>query len=245
MPIHHVARLRPLLAAIAAASLFAAQPSQAAMLTRESAGAELQTMPLFKVLAEHYAATYDKMLTMMVEGVNNGRRLQDVTAELNPIYVGLVGEQLPKANIENSQAMLRLVIEQGKAAGAIDPQLCLSLLGLAKPAKPLATQLPAELVAKEQAISARLLEQTALAPEAPTAAMTDALLEKIAFEAYDAMPGDQLRAAMRGIDGDPKKAVTPLQQTAYCEFSIAMLETIEEMRPIEGSRAFKGLMAYK
>ena len=245
MPRQYATRLRSLLAAVVAVAVFGVHPSHAAVLTREAAAAELQTLPLFKVLAQHYPDTYDQMLTKLVEDVNKGRRLQDITAELKPIYVNLLGQQLPKANVENSQAMLRLVIDQAKAAEAIDPQLCLSLLGVAQSTDSLEHALPQELVTKEQALAAKLFEQAATAPEAPPKALSSAQLEKIAFQAYDALPGDQLRAAIRAIDGDPKKAATPIQQTAFCEFSIAMLESIGKLPPIEGAQAFKGFMAYK
>ena len=210
--------------------------------TRQAADAEIRQVPAYAVMAQHYPSEYQRVLDIVLDGLNSGRRFNDIVLDINPIVVALVVQQAPKANVENTLAMIRLTRAQAKALEAIDPKLCLVLLGSAESEKAIGLQMPAGLLEQELALTANLLRQTALAPESPpTSPLSEKAIEAIAIEAYDALPGDQLRVAMRQIEGDPAKASTPLQQTAFCEFSMAMFDALLKMQPVEAVRTFKAM----
>ncbi len=225
-----------------ALTLSGAPAAQAAPQTKEAASAEIQQVAAYAVMAKHFPAEYAKVLDVVVTGLNSGRRFNDIVLEINPIVVELVLRQAPMANVENTLASIRLTRAQAKAMEAIDPKLCLVLLGSATSDRAIGLDMPPELLEQELALTANLLRQTALAPEpVVTAPLPDGVLEDIAVTAYDALPGDQLRVAMREIEGDPTKASTALQQTAFCEFSVAMFDVLLKMPPVEAVRTFKAM----
>lgn len=227
---------------ILAVAIFLPRAASAEALTREAASAEIRQLPAYAVMAEHYPTEYARVLDIVVGGLTSGRRFNDIVLDVNPIVVQLVVREGPKANVENTLAMMRLTRAQAKALEAVDPKLCLVLLGSAKADKPLGVEMPAGLLEQELTLTANLLRQTAVAPEPPaTSALSDKVIEAIAMEAYDALPGDELRVAMRQIEGNPSNASTPLQQTAYCEFSMALFDVLLKMPPVEAVRTFKAM----
>jgi len=199
-------------------------------------------VPAYAVMAKHFPTEYAQVLDIVVSGLNSGRRFNDIVLSINPIVVELVVRQAPKANVENTLASMRLTRAQAKALEGVDPKLCLVLLGFAKSDRAMGLSMPPELLQQELVLTANLLGQTALAPEPPsTAPLPEDVLKNIAIEAYDALPGDALRVAMREIEGDPTKAVTSLQQTAFCEFTMAMLDVMLKMPPVEAVRTYKAM----
>ena len=234
------------MAAALAAGLFLAHPAIAETLTREAAIAQLNSVPLYPVLAKHYPATYAQVVDGLVQGANSGRRYSEMVAETNQMVATLVAEQGAKANVENTVGMLSLTRDQAKSALARDPGYCLSVLGVRAHDMAAINALPEELTKREMALMVKLLEQTALNPEpAPPEKLAQKKLEAIAMQAYDRLPSDELRVALRAIEGDPKKATSPLEQTAFCEFSIAMFDIMLAMPPIEAAQTFKGISAMR
>lgn len=237
-----ITKTKGLLAALILSGLLAAGPAAAAdRITREAAAAEVAAIPLFQVLAKHYPKLHDQLLDDLVRGINAGRPYSALTAEINAEIVKLVVEQTPKANVENTIAMLSITRDQASAVLAKDPAFCLSLLGV-RPYDINATRaLPEALADRERVLMAKLLEQTAVAPEAPSATRREKAAQAVAIDAYDRLSDDRLRVALGEIAGDPTKAVTPLQQTAFCEFSIAMFDQLLKMPPVEGAQLFRAL----
>lgn len=233
-------RGRCVLAAFILSGLMAGSPAAAAeRLTREAAVAELDALPAFRVLAKHYPAIYAQLLDDLVRGVNAGRPYSAITGEINAVIVKLVGEQMPKANVENTLAMMAMAREQASIMLAKDPAFCLSVLGV-RPFDIGATRaLPEDVTDRERVLMAKLLEQTAVAPEAPSNVRKDKTVEAVAMDAYDRLSDDRLRVALGEIAGDPAKAATPLQQTAFCEFSIAMFDLLLKMPAVEGAQTFR------
>lgn len=227
---------------ILALAIFLPRAASADALTRGAASAEIRQLPAYAVMAEHYPTEYAQVLDIIVDGLTSGRRFSDIVLDATPIVAQLVVREGPKANIENTLALMRLTRVQAKALEAIDPKLCLVLLGSAKADKPLGMEMPAVLFDQELVLTANLLRQTATAPEPPpTLALSEKAIEAIAIEAYGALPGDELRVAIRQTEGDPSKASTPLQQTAYCEFSMALFDILLKMPPVEATSTFKAM----
>jgi hypothetical protein len=234
--------LRRLAAALALTLAFAS-PAAAERIAREAAAEELQTIPLYSMLAKHYPAVYAQVLDGLVQGINGGRPHKAMVADLNAVVVQLVAQQTPKANIENTLAVLKLTREQAKVTLARDPAGCLSILGVRQYDIAAVRALPEDLTQREMSVMTKLLEQTALAPEAPAVRINAKALEAIAMDAYDQLSDDRLRVAFGEIGGDPAKANDPLSQTAFCEFSIAMFDILLAMPPIEGAQNFRALNA--
>lgn len=237
---------RRVLAALILSGLLAGSPAAAAeRLTREAAVAELDALPLYQVLAKHYPKVHDQLIDDLVRGVNAGRPYSAVTGDINAVVANLVGEQMPKANVENTVAMMALARDQANAVLAKDPAMCLSILGVRAFDIGAVRALPEELTEREAVLMAKLLKQTAVAPETLSSARKDKTIEAVAMDAYDRLSDDRLRVALGEIAGDPKKAATPLQQTAFCEFTIGMFDLLLKMPPIEGAQTFRALSAMK
>jgi hypothetical protein len=220
-----------------------ATPAAAERITREAAAEELDAIPLYQVLAKHYPAVHAQVLDGLVQGINGGRPYRTMIADLNAVVVKLVTQQAPKANIENTLALLKLTRDQAKVTLARDPAGCLSVLGVREYDIAAVRALPEDLTQREMSLMTKVLEQTAVAPETPAVKIDEKALEAIALDAYDRLPDDRLRVAFGEIGGDPAKAKDPLSQTAFCEFSIAMFDILLAMPPIEGAQNFRGLNA--
>ena len=228
---------------VAALAMATATAAPAEIFSRKQVAAELSVMPLYQTLAKHYPTTHSKIVGEIADGLNNGRRRSDVVAELHSLVIALLAKEAPKANIENTVNLLSITRDQTKATLAKDPAACMALLGLAPDDGALAKALPQDLVDQEMVVTAKLLEQTALAPEQPVDPLDPQTVDALAFEAYDRLPDDRLRAAFMRIGGDASKATDPISQTAYCEFSLAMFDIMLSMPPIEAARTFKGFNA--
>ena len=233
-------------AAIAVSLTITAAPARAETITREAAIANLNQHPLYPALAKYYPATYARLVDDLVAGINSGRPYGQLIGELNDMVTALVFEQTPKATVENTLALLSLNRDQAKATLALDPAYCLSLLGMRKLDIGLVQQLPRQLIDREAALMAKVLEQTSTRPDTtPPADLSETQILDLGVRAYDQLASDQLRVAFAETEGEPDNAVTPLQQTAHCEYTIEMLDILLAMPPVEGARTFKALFAQR
>lgn len=224
----------------AMASAHAAEP---AVMSREAISAQLRATPLYQVLADdypdHFAKLLDRIQPMFARGattVSIGEVLREMNGEL-------ISRQLPKANVANTLESMKLSRDQSRAALAIDPAYCMTVLGMGGP--PITGDLGAlaPLVDREMAFSADMLRQTARNPEPPPKSMPQEQLQRLAVAAYDDLPSDQLRLAFQQIGGNGRNAKDAMGQTAFCEFSIALVDKILKLPPVEAAQTFRALGA--
>jgi len=231
---------RPSARSIAAAIAFAfSTQAAAADITREQASLEVKELAPYRVMAEHYPAEYEKMLSLLVKEARKGRSVREVALDNNAVITELVERQIPKANMDNALRNLSFMIVGAKAAMAVKPKYCLAVLGVAKSDRPFAEYLPSALEAENLSMTAELLRQTATAPEPPPPPTAGMLKRKLAENAYFSLPSEPLSLAFRETRGEPSRAITMIQQEAFCRVSVRLLEQILSMPPAEAAATFK------
>lgn len=228
---------------LALATMAAVQAAEPSVHSREAISAQLRQIPFYQVLADDYPDHFEKLLDHVQPMFARGATTASIGEAMREINGELIARQLPKANVANTIESMKLSRDQSRAALAIDPAYCMTILGMGGP--PITDNLVAlaPLVQRELAFSAEMLKQTAKDPAPPPAAMPQERLQQLAMAAYDDLPSDQLRLAFQQIEGNGRNAKDALGQTAFCEFSIGLVDEILKLPPVEAAQTFRALAA--
>lgn len=234
---------KPSARGVAAAIAFAfATQAAAADITREQASLEVRQLAPYQVMAEHYPAEFEKMLSLLVKEAKKGRSVREVALDNNPVISILTGKQMRKANTSNALRVLRNELDRAKAAAAVKPKYCLAVLDVAKSDRPFAEYMPPALEAESLTLMAEVLLQTATAPEPPPPRVDGQLKYKIWDNAYFSLPSEPLSVAYRETGGETSRAISTIQQDAHCRVWISVLEQISNLPPDEAAMTVRSML---
>lgn len=94
----------------------------------ENIDAEFVKIPLFSALKMYERAAYDRLLSQVRSGVQEGRSLAEMQKQIFPLVHSIYMKKLPYASDPALRAFGRLLLEQMKVLYSVDPTLCYAFI---------------------------------------------------------------------------------------------------------------------
>ena len=192
---------------------------------------------VLRVLKAYYPGDYAGAVLALKAGAAGKTTRSETRSAFDGAVAPVLAHELPKASTENTLAFLKLARREQKAMMG-DPAACWRAMHAIGPA-PAAADLPQNLRDDEMRLMARLLTQTALAPQnVPLPADTSARLRRVASGAMADLPAAS-RQALAGIEGRPNR----VQAQAACDFGLRLYEALLAAPDDDAAQMFKALAA--
>ncbi|HUJ90548.1 MAG TPA: hypothetical protein VLX12_10160, partial [Syntrophorhabdales bacterium] len=90
----------------------------------ENIDAEFTKIPLFSALKTYEPVTYDRLLSQVRSGVQEGRSMAEMQKQILPLVHSVYMKRLPYASDLALRGFGRLLLEQMKVLYSVDPTLC-------------------------------------------------------------------------------------------------------------------------
>jgi hypothetical protein len=178
------------------------------------------SLPLTNPLKERFPSKYDEVLDTLysdyVDGLTLFEYISATQAKVIPLIVALRASSDDDVIVE----LGRLMSEQYKALGAIDPMECYYYASGVKQPRNLQQELPTALIERELALDARIIS-TAEPRPAPQEVVTTPLWEAVIQRLTARFGPDKLKLF--------QKTISPLDYADYCTLSAAMFEEITSL----------------
>lgn len=208
---------------------------------RQKAAEALLKIPVYAVISRRFPDTYGRILDGISEGISAGKTIREIIVDVRPIYLDLLTREGPKADAENTRALMILKRDIANAALEKSPDACLAFWGLAKGQPQWIREIPQRLAEQDLIVAAKVLEQTAVRPAEPAKPVAEDVMENLGNKVVDDLPSNEVRRDYYSMDGDLTKAQSPGEKRAACLYLTGMVNALLALPGDEGPELFRSL----
>ena len=199
----------------------------------------LLTVPVYRVMKEHYPDVYAASLKEGLENLRAGKSMLVLQGQMRTAYAALLKSQLPKAEPSLVYSMIELA--RTETEGLMNsPDDCMGFVGL----RPLKTRvdllLSPELAQQDLKLSAQILLQTATHPYSRPSDRKHELATpaQLASIAYDAFLTDDSRKRFLQIAGNIRGVTDPADERVVCEYMVGFFTALLKQTPEDAAAIY-------
>ncbi|MBS0331770.1 MAG: hypothetical protein JSS35_03305, partial [Proteobacteria bacterium] len=195
--------------------------------------------PVYAAMKKYYPDVYARSLQQALKGLEQGKSILALQADLRGVYTTLLKSQLPKAEPRLVREMIDIARAETESL-VNSPADCMAFVGLAQFKTRPDLLLPPELSQRDLKLSAEILEQTATHPYVRRAEDAHELPSpaQLASIAYDELPSDDSRRRFVQIAGDLHGVTEPPDQRVVCEYMIGFFSALLKQTPEDAAALY-------
>jgi len=202
----------------------------------------LDDLPNVQAIRTHYPEDYATLRTNVM-ALPASATPDQAKAAVGSLMATVMKRETPKADADNSLALIALTRDEARAIRASDVAGCTAFLNGAASAKVMGL-ITTDLQARDQQVVSKLLAQAATRPAAPTNSLEPGELQPLIAKALSSMPAQDQDLAAAVVDGGRAPA-TPDEHRAVCDFNLAIFDAVLAMPPGMAGVTARGPLAAK
>jgi hypothetical protein len=204
---------------------------------------QAEKIPTLKALHQYYPEQYQQVIAMLKAQQQTPSDKASMEDKVRPVIATLMARQAPKMNDENTLALFKLTVDEAQTMRAKSPDQCgRSLTGGGQFGVAAENILTKDEIARDMALSAKVLEQTATAPAPPPPKMDQAESMRLVRQSIDQLPKatqDNLIPMLRA-GGTPH---TPMEEAAMCDYTISLIQLALALPPDKATPFLRNMAA--